>query len=77
MENSNREAGVKDIVNYMVALDASKSKSRMKLKSSSSTKISQPSIQCPVGAYVDHVNSYELGYQKVMSCILGLSQQVM
>ena len=57
MENTNKEIDFEDIVNYMTALDPTKSSSNNKWKSSSSAEISQPLVQHPVSASSNHVNT--------------------
>lgn len=76
MENNNREASVEDVVNYMKTLDRTKSNTSIKRKSSSSTKISQTFVECPIRASPNHVNSNE-EYQHIMSCLNYLIEKVL
>ena len=75
MENNNREASVEDVVNYMAALDRTKSSTSIKRKSSSSTEISQPFVERPIRASPNHVNSNE-DYQHIRNCLNCLTKKV-
>ena len=57
MANNSREACANDIINYMAALDPTKSKSITKWNSSSSRKISEPYVEHLVTTSPNPTNS--------------------
>jgi len=78
VENSNREPGAEDIVQYMIALDSSKSECKSKWKTRLSTDNSQPSVRgqtSPIRGVTNDVNVSDHS-QHVMSCIHGINDTI-
>ena len=75
MENTNQEIDFEDVVNYMTTLDPTKSNSNNKCKSSSLANISQPSVQCPIRASSNYVNTSE-GLKYIMDCLHSITEKV-
>jgi len=76
VENSNRDTGAEDIVQFMAALECSKSECKSKWKSRSSTDNLHPSVRGETSAVKNVTNDVNASdqYQHVMSCIHGMSE---